>query len=196
MATRRQFLQRLGRVEGYSAVYRAMQTLGLLSPATAAPARPFMLPTGSGNAHDTPIRVGILGAGITGLVAAYELQRAGYAVQLYEAHTGLADASGRCAAAKRLCRTIAPISRALGQKVLRYFGTICPAGATQITIAVQRGGPGGVRWGAHELPARVAGGRRAVGPIGDHVATNPGGRETTWRPWIGTLGKRSVGGAA
>jgi len=86
MATRRQFLQGLGQVDGYSAVYTAMQTLDLLSPATAAPARRFTLPAGSGNANGTPIRVGILGAGIAGLVAAYELQRAGYAVQVFEAN--------------------------------------------------------------------------------------------------------------
>ncbi len=86
MATRREFLQGLGRVGGYSAVYTAMQTLGLLAPATAAPARPFALPAGSGAPNGKPIRIGILGAGIAGLVAAYELQRAGYAVQVFEAN--------------------------------------------------------------------------------------------------------------
>lgn len=86
MTTRRQFLHGLGRVGGYSAVYTAMQALGLLAPAMAAPARPFALPAGSGNPNGKPIRVGILGAGIAGLVAAYELQRAGYAVQVFEAN--------------------------------------------------------------------------------------------------------------
>ena len=86
MTTRRQFLHGLGRVGGYGAVYTAMQALGLLAPATAAPARPFALPTGSGIANGRPIKVGILGAGIAGLVAAYELQRAGYAVQVFEAN--------------------------------------------------------------------------------------------------------------
>ncbi len=78
--SRRQFLHALGRAGGYSAVYVAMQSMGLLAAASAAPARPFALPAGSGKG----IRVGVLGAGIAGLVAAYELQRAGYDVQVFE----------------------------------------------------------------------------------------------------------------
>jgi monoamine oxidase len=78
--TRRQFLHAIGRVGGYSAAYVAMQSVGLLAAASAAPARPFALPPGSGKG----IRVGVLGAGIAGLVAAYELQRAGYEVQVFE----------------------------------------------------------------------------------------------------------------
>ena len=80
MATRRQFLHAVARVGGYSATYVAMQSMGLLAAASAAPARPFALPPGSGKG----IRVGVLGAGIAGLVAAYELQRAGYSVQVFE----------------------------------------------------------------------------------------------------------------
>ncbi|MEP6784232.1 MAG: flavin monoamine oxidase family protein [Sphingomonadales bacterium] len=86
MATRRQFLGTVGRLGGYSAVYATMQAWGLLAPAAAAPARPFALPAGSGLRNGRPVKVGILGAGIAGLVAAYELQRAGYAVQVFEAN--------------------------------------------------------------------------------------------------------------
>jgi monoamine oxidase len=63
-----------------------MQAMGLLAPAMAAPAQPFALPAGSGNRGGRPIRVGVIGAGIAGLVAAYELQRAGYAVKVFEAN--------------------------------------------------------------------------------------------------------------
>ncbi len=84
MTSRRQFLHGLGHVGGYSAVYVAMQAMGLLAPAHAAPATPFALPPGSGWAGKRPIKVGILGAGIAGLVAAYELNRAGYDVQVFE----------------------------------------------------------------------------------------------------------------
>ena len=47
--------------------------------------RLFALPAGSGNANRKQIEVGILGAGIVGLVAAYKFQRAGYAVEVFEA---------------------------------------------------------------------------------------------------------------
>ena len=86
MTSRRQFLQGLGRIGGYSAVYVAMQSMGLLAPATAAPATPFALPPGSGNRGKRPVRVGVMGGGIAGLVAAHELNRAGYDVQVFEAN--------------------------------------------------------------------------------------------------------------
>jgi len=86
MTTRRAFLNAIGRIGGYGAAYAAMQSMGLLAPATAAPPRPFALPAGSGVRGGRAIRVGILGAGIAGLVAAYELQRAGYAVEIFEAN--------------------------------------------------------------------------------------------------------------
>jgi monoamine oxidase len=77
--TRRRFLERLGHVGGYSAVYLGMEALGLL----AAPARAerFALPAGAGRGRS----IVILGAGIAGLVAAYELRRAGWDVTVLEA---------------------------------------------------------------------------------------------------------------
>jgi monoamine oxidase len=77
--SRRQFLNRLGVVGGTGAVFGAMQTMGLLSSEAAAQ-RP-MLPAACGAGSS----VVILGAGIAGLVSAYELERAGFKVTLIEA---------------------------------------------------------------------------------------------------------------
>ena len=77
--TRRAFLERLGAVGGYSAAYLGMEAMGLLN-APPATAEPFELPrAGRGR------RVVILGAGIAGLVSAYELRRAGWNVTVLEA---------------------------------------------------------------------------------------------------------------
>ena len=78
--TRRGFLERLGAVGGASAVYLGMEAMGLLNAPPAA-ATPFRLPAGSGRGK----KVVILGAGIAGLVSAYELKRAGWDVTVLEA---------------------------------------------------------------------------------------------------------------
>jgi monoamine oxidase len=78
--TRRAFLERLGAVGGYSAAYLGMEAMGLLNASPAA-AEPFELPRGRGRAR----KVVILGAGIAGLVSAYELRRAGWNVIVLEA---------------------------------------------------------------------------------------------------------------
>jgi monoamine oxidase len=70
--TRREFLRQVGSVGGYRATYLTMQAMGLLS--TAALAEPLTLQRGE--AHGT--KVVILGAGVAGLSAAYELGKAGY----------------------------------------------------------------------------------------------------------------------
>jgi len=77
--TRRAFLERLGAAGGYSAVYLGMEAMGLL--ASPASAEPFGLPPASGTGRS----VAVLGAGIAGLVAAYELRRAGWNVTVLEA---------------------------------------------------------------------------------------------------------------
>ena len=78
--TRRGFLERLGAVGGYSAVFLGMEAMGLLH-ASPASAEPFQLPSASGAGR----KVVILGAGIAGLVSAYELRRAGWDVTVLEA---------------------------------------------------------------------------------------------------------------
>jgi monoamine oxidase len=79
--TRRQLIERLGAVGGVSAAYLGMEALGLLN-APPASAEPFELPR-AGRQRS----VVILGAGIAGLVAAYELRRAGWDVTVIEARS-------------------------------------------------------------------------------------------------------------
>jgi monoamine oxidase len=78
--SRRGFLERLGAVGGYSAVFLGMEAMGLLNIPPAS-AEPFELPRGAGRGR----KVVILGAGISGLVSAYELGRAGWDVTVLEA---------------------------------------------------------------------------------------------------------------
>jgi len=78
--TRRRLLGELGLLGGAGASVAALQMLGIASPGSAKAAS-FALPPGSGAGK----RVVVLGAGIAGLVAAYELRRAGYAVTVLEA---------------------------------------------------------------------------------------------------------------
>ena len=78
--TRRNLLTQLGAVGGASAVFLGMEALGLTF-ATPAGAEDFELPKQSGQGRS----VVVLGAGIAGLVAAYELKRAGYRVTVLEA---------------------------------------------------------------------------------------------------------------
>jgi monoamine oxidase len=78
--TRRDLLSEIGAVAGVGATFAAMQALGLAaaSPANAAN---FAMPPAPGKGRSLVI----LGAGIAGLVAAYEARRAGYSVTVIEA---------------------------------------------------------------------------------------------------------------
>lgn len=78
--SRRRFLHLVGAVGGSSAVYRAAIGLGLV-PQVARANRPDLAPL----APDESRVVAILGAGISGLSAAYELTRRGYRVVILEA---------------------------------------------------------------------------------------------------------------
>jgi monoamine oxidase len=78
--TRRALLERIGTVGGVGAAYLAMEAMGLAIP-TPAGAENFGLAPRSGGGKS----VVILGAGIAGLVSAYELSRAGYKVTVLEA---------------------------------------------------------------------------------------------------------------
>jgi monoamine oxidase len=78
--TRRNFLLRVGDAGGFSAAFVTMQSLGLLPVAASAASIPEVAPdAGKG------VKVAILGAGIAGLVAAYEMGKAGFHCTVLEA---------------------------------------------------------------------------------------------------------------
>lgn len=80
--TRRRFLVGLGALGGTGAVLGAMEALDLVPRAETAPYRPpaaSELPTPQGPT------VLVLGAGVAGLAAAYELEKAGYRCEVLEA---------------------------------------------------------------------------------------------------------------
>jgi monoamine oxidase len=78
--SRRRFLHLVGRAGGAAAMYDSMAAMELL-PVPAAYAGPPVLEPASGHG----IGVVILGAGIAGMTAAYELSKAGYACTILEA---------------------------------------------------------------------------------------------------------------
>jgi monoamine oxidase len=79
MLTRRHVLQRLGATGGIAVVAGAMESLGLFGAAQAA-----QLPD-TAHAFGNGKSVVVLGAGIAGLVSAYELEQRGFSVTLLEA---------------------------------------------------------------------------------------------------------------
>jgi monoamine oxidase len=101
--TRRALLEHIGTVGGLGAAYMAMETLGLAMP-TPAGAENFALPRSSGNGRS----VVILGAGIAGLVSAYELQRAGYHVTVLEARNRIGGRSWTIRGGDRIVQTGRP----------------------------------------------------------------------------------------
>lgn len=89
--TRRRFFESLAAVGGMSLVLSGMDALGFgMASATELP------PELTGGAKGTKIIV--LGAGLAGMTAAYELSKAGYQVQVLEAR---AFAGGRCQTARK-----------------------------------------------------------------------------------------------
>ncbi|ETW97602.1 MAG: hypothetical protein ETSY1_22005 [Candidatus Entotheonella factor] len=91
--TRRHFLERVGIAGGAAALYETMTTLGLINVPEAW-GGPLELPKDIGKGKT----VLILGAGIGGLTAAYELTKAGYQCEIIEAQN---RAGGRSLTARR-----------------------------------------------------------------------------------------------
>ena len=78
--TRRELIWRAATAGGYSAAFVLMRSMGLLAEPARASAQ-FRLPPGIGKQK----KVIILGAGIAGLVSAYELRKAGFECTVLEA---------------------------------------------------------------------------------------------------------------
>ena len=105
--SRREVLMRVGEVGGAGAALAAMQMLGLSFPTPAAAAG-FALPKASGSGKS----VVVLGAGIAGLVAAYELQQAGYQVTVLEARDRVGGRAWTIRGNDRIVQTDRPLQQA------------------------------------------------------------------------------------
>ena len=79
--TRRLFIQRMAQIGGYSAAFSTMQALGLIAGPGVSPLPQLAADFGKGK------KIVILGAGIAGLVAAYELRKAGFERRLFQCWT-------------------------------------------------------------------------------------------------------------
>lgn len=123
--TRRGLLERIGAIGGAGAAYLAMEAMGLAVP-TPAGAENFHLPKGSGGGRS----VVVLGAGIAGLVSAYELQRAGYKVMVLEARDRIGGRVWTIRGGERVVQTGRPEQHATFDPGL-YFN----AGASRIPSA-------------------------------------------------------------
>jgi monoamine oxidase len=119
--TRRALLEQIGRIGGIGAAYMAMEALGLAVP-TPAGAENFALPPTAGGPS-----VVVLGAGIAGLVATYELQRAGYRVIVLEAADRIGGRVWTIRGGDRIVQTGRPDQRATFDPGLHF-----DAGATRI----------------------------------------------------------------
>ena len=105
--TRRKLLEHVGAIGGLGAAYTAMELLGLAIP-TPAGAESFVLRRGSGQAKS----VVILGAGIAGLVSAFELRRAGYLVTVLEARDRIGGRVWTIRGGDKIVQTSRPDQRA------------------------------------------------------------------------------------
>ena len=79
--SRREFIARVAHTGGYGAAFMTMHSLGLLGMVETSQRNDFPLPPSAGRGT----KVIILGAGIAGLVSAYEMRRAGFDCIVLEA---------------------------------------------------------------------------------------------------------------
>ncbi|MEW2352831.1 FAD-dependent oxidoreductase [Spirillospora sp. NPDC029432] len=105
--SRRGFLTRVGATGGAGAMFATMGALGLAPSAEAAARAPFVPP----RASDFRLRgraaakVAVLGAGVAGLAAAYELGKAGYEVTVLEAQDRVGGRNRTLRGGDRLAET-------------------------------------------------------------------------------------------
>jgi monoamine oxidase len=79
--SRREFIGKIAQAGGYGAAFMTMHSLGLLGMVASEERKDFPLPASTGRGT----KVIILGAGIAGLVSAYEMRRAGFDCVVLEA---------------------------------------------------------------------------------------------------------------
>jgi monoamine oxidase len=79
--SRREFITRVGQTSGFGAAFMTAHWLGLLGMVESEQRKDFPLPPSTGRGT----KVIVLGAGIAGLVAAYEMRRAGFDCTVLEA---------------------------------------------------------------------------------------------------------------
>ena len=79
--TRREFITRVAQTSGCGAAFMTAHSLGLLGMVETEQRKDFPLPPSTGRGT----KVIILGAGIAGLVCAYEMRRAGFDCTVLEA---------------------------------------------------------------------------------------------------------------
>src|ERR1700728_3379060 len=79
--SRRDFVASVARAGGFGAAFMTMHSLGLLGMVETEQQKGFPLPASTGRGT----KVIILGAGIAGLVSAYEMRRAGFDCTVLEA---------------------------------------------------------------------------------------------------------------
>ncbi|MEU1734724.1 FAD-dependent oxidoreductase [Streptosporangium sp. NPDC020145] len=79
--TRRAFVNLVGRAGGVGAAYGTLTAMGLLAVPEAYAGRPDLARHGGGRG----VRVAVIGAGVSGMVAALELSAAQYDVRVFEA---------------------------------------------------------------------------------------------------------------
>jgi hypothetical protein len=91
--SRREFISRVAQAGGYGAAFMTMHSLGLLGMVETEQQKDFPLPPSAGRGT----KVIILGAGIAGLVSAYEMRRAGFDCTVLEARERPGGRNWTCA---------------------------------------------------------------------------------------------------
>ena len=81
--TRRELIWRAAQAGGYSAAFVLMRALDLLADPPQQTSAPFQIPRDAGRGT----KVAIIGAGIAGLIAAYELRKSGFDCTVLEARS-------------------------------------------------------------------------------------------------------------
>ncbi|WP_233508131.1 FAD-dependent oxidoreductase [Spongiactinospora gelatinilytica] len=102
--TRRTFVDLVGRAGGAGAAYGTLTAMGLLQVPAPYAGPPKLTQRGGGNG----VKVAVIGAGISGMVAALELSAAQYQVRVFEAQDRVGAGTGRTGAGTSSPRPVRP----------------------------------------------------------------------------------------